>query len=342
MQDIDSYFTLLEKFTSEGVSEEEKKILRAHFLEFYRKIDWSALSVSRSLIIKKLFPFRHLKNKLKKVGPRILMRLGAFLLLFVLCLAIIHRICLRIEKTRLQQSRHLIWTASGERKKVFLSDSSSLWMEPSTVIRIADSASLRKRIIYLRGAAFFHINHPRLAPYVLSTDSFSLNGPAQDYYVSAYPNRPSEIALLKGSMSVTTHLPIGKIVHIPLHGFQNLSFNGTLDFAHPQPLLFAGDYVLHYKGIFNYRATPLWLVIDDIRRNYKVPVDMDPLVAGKLFTGSMHTTQSIDSILSRIAIRLKVKVRRIDATDSYIVSSTGFSNWPAKPKSLAKGMKKKK
>ncbi|TAN00098.1 MAG: DUF4974 domain-containing protein [Chitinophagaceae bacterium] len=106
----------------------------------------------------------------------------------------------------------LVATAPGKRKEVRLPDGSVVWLNGNTNIQYVDNELTEKRIVYLKGEAFFDIRHDPGKPFMVKTDYATIQVLGTRFDVSAYPGESvTDAVLTSGSILFTTNAKGKKI-----------------------------------------------------------------------------------------------------------------------------------
>lgn len=109
-----------------------------------------------------------------------------------------------VERASLKASMSVA-TPPGKRKKVRLPDGSVVWLNGSTAIHYVEDNLANKRILYLKGEAFFDIHHDPGKPFTVKTDYATIQVLGTRFDVSAYPGESvTDAVLTSGSILFTT------------------------------------------------------------------------------------------------------------------------------------------
>lgn len=103
-------------------------------------------------------------------------------------------------------------TQPGKQKKIELPDGSLVWLNGNTTIRYVDDKIAERRILYLKGEAFFDINHDPEKPFIVKTNHATIQVLGTRFDVSAYPGEAvTDAVLTEGSILFTTDAKEKKI-----------------------------------------------------------------------------------------------------------------------------------
>ena len=94
-------------------------------------------------------------------------------------------------------------TASGEKKKIDLPDGTSVTLNASSSLRIANSFGDDKREVYLDGEAFFDVKRDPQKPFIVHTGKIATQVLGTHFNVSAYQNDSNiTVSLVQGKVQV--------------------------------------------------------------------------------------------------------------------------------------------
>lgn len=94
-------------------------------------------------------------------------------------------------------------TKQGERKLVVLSDSTKIWLNADTRLRIAADYGKTSRKVHLKGEALFDVIHNEDASFVVYTDKYEVTDLGTVFNVRAYPgDKESETSLIEGEVEI--------------------------------------------------------------------------------------------------------------------------------------------
>lgn len=147
-------------------------------------------------------------DKLKKKTKRIILRslvikvsrYAAILLLILGTWLAIERLILTNEGDSLY-TEHI--SPAGKRTKIILSDSSTVYLGPSSIIRIPDSFRKKERIVELNGEALFEVSKDKKRPFIVKTSKYDIRVLGTKFNVRSYSDHPTfETSLLEGSVDI--------------------------------------------------------------------------------------------------------------------------------------------
>ncbi|MFC3560727.1 FecR family protein [Pedobacter jamesrossensis] len=98
---------------------------------------------------------------------------------------------------------HTFTTKSGERKKITLSDGSTVLLNAKSSISIGAAFNESTREVVLKGEAYFDVVHNKDKPFKVHTSEFDINVLGTAFNVKAYPDEiSSEATLIRGLITM--------------------------------------------------------------------------------------------------------------------------------------------
>jgi transmembrane sensor len=91
----------------------------------------------------------------------------------------------------------------GERKSFQLPDGTQVSLNAGSTIVVGDSYGQSSRDVYLKGEAFFEVQHNKLLPFIVHTSDMDVKALGTAFNVRSYNGEKSETALLRGLVEVT-------------------------------------------------------------------------------------------------------------------------------------------
>lgn len=122
-----------------------------------------------------------------------------------------------------------IHTRNGEIRKLMLEDSTEIWLNAATTIRIPVIKSDTLRMVYLdRGEAFFKVRHNAELPFRVASDRMVTTDIGTEFNIRAYnPTKDYQVSVTSGSVEVARTMAFGKreVLRTRLSQGQTLSYN---------------------------------------------------------------------------------------------------------------------
>ncbi|TCC96548.1 FecR family protein [Pedobacter hiemivivus] len=200
-------------------------------------------------------------------------------------------------------------TANGETYKVILPDGSSVWLNATSSINYpANFALAKKRIVQLKGEAYFEITQDKKHPFVVLSTGQEIEVLGTHFNINAYPNEANiKTTLLEGS------------VRISRKDKQQMLEPGQQAIASENGIAIRAvdtDEVIAWKdGYFEFVKSDIQTVMRQISRWYSVDVQYEGPISKETFTGRISRTKNISQILKMVessnAVQVSIKGRRI-------------------------------
>lgn len=122
-----------------------------------------------------------------------------------------------------------IRTKNSEIRKIMLEDSTEIWLNAATTIRVPASKNDTARMIYLdKGEAFFKVRHNADLPFRVLSGRFVTTDIGTDFNIRAYdPAKEYHVSVTSGSVEVARTMASGKrqVLRGRLFQGQTLSYN---------------------------------------------------------------------------------------------------------------------
>ncbi|MEO8962161.1 MAG: FecR domain-containing protein [Ginsengibacter sp.] len=107
-------------------------------------------------------------------------------------------------------------TANGEKKVITLSDSTKIWLNVGSQLRVDEKYGEKGREVYLKGEALFDVVHDESLPFIVYTDKYVVKDLGTVFNVKAYPDdEQSETSLIKGKVEIQVVNSAQKIFLLP-------------------------------------------------------------------------------------------------------------------------------
>ena len=95
-------------------------------------------------------------------------------------------------------------TASGEKKIITLPDSSKIYLNAGSELRVDKEFGKENRAVYLTGEALFDVTHNGYLPFIVHIDKYDVKVLGTLFNVKAYPgDKLSETSLIRGKVEIS-------------------------------------------------------------------------------------------------------------------------------------------
>jgi transmembrane sensor len=165
----------------------------------------------------------------------------------------------------------------GQSRDVRLADGSIATLAPGSVLRVASS---RDVAMTLDGNAFFDVRHDPAHPLVVRAGAYEIRDVGTRFEVSS-GNGMVRVAVAEGRVAVRSPNVAGEV---EIGAGNALVLTGAAGRGNMRPVR-AQSVGAWRKGSLVYDDVPLAMVAADIARSTGRPVTVDPVVAGRRFSG---------------------------------------------------------
>lgn len=217
-----------------------------------------------------------------------------------------------VETLSIRDSTHgkniYVKTEPGVRKKVKLPDGSEVWLNGGSAIRYSESSVANKRILYLRGQAFFDIAQNVKMPFLVKTDHATIAVLGTRFNVVAYPKDTyTEAVLTDGSIMFTTEAN-DKTVSRQITPGEKISLNylsGRIEITEVDTTFYAS----WKEGKLLFRNEKFLTVTKAMNRKYDVNiVFQDKSLEEKKLNGYLEK-ESLEEALKALQLTLQFKYK---------------------------------
>lgn len=113
-------------------------------------------------------------------------------------------------------AKQTIHVPAGERIKIILPDSTSVWLNAKTTFTYPTDFNQKKRMVGLDGEAYFEVAHNAQKPFVVQTTKYDVQVLGTHFNVEAYADNPFfETTLMSGKVEVKDKRESTKIILAP-------------------------------------------------------------------------------------------------------------------------------
>ena len=110
----------------------------------------------------------------------------------------------------------LFKTASGEKKVIILPDSSKLYLNAGSELRVDKDFGILNRTVYLTGEALFDVTHNKSLPFIVHIDKYDVKVLGTLFNIKAYSaDKMSETSLIRGRVEISLKNNSQKIILTP-------------------------------------------------------------------------------------------------------------------------------
>ncbi|PYF72620.1 FecR family protein [Pedobacter nutrimenti] len=198
-------------------------------------------------------------------------------------------------------------SAAGERRQLLLPDGTRVWLGPGSRLDYPNRFNGEKRMVKLEGEAFFDVVHDSNQPFIIQTDEVSTTVLGTSFNVRAYKGKENvEVTLVTGKVAVALKNK-GKTLQNTIENNQQIIVNKA-DFSlvkrnYPN----ASSYLNKRIGVFDYNGESLEFVVNDLKAQYGVEINIEPALLTRSFYGELKMTDSLEHTLNKLSTVMETK-----------------------------------
>lgn len=202
----------------------------------------------------------------------------------------------------------------GKRSKIKLSDNTSVWLNSGSKLVFPAAFENSKREVYLKGEAYFEVNHDEEHPFHVHTDNMEVQVLGTSFNVSAYDDEEeTNTVLVEGAVELNfqgTSL-LGKASRQMEPGTiaRYSNANKTLD----QAVVDTRLYTSWRDGYLIFNQQPLSDILKKVSRYYNITIQLeDPNLAQETFSGNLDLQNSALQLLQIVGEIIHARIEQQD------------------------------
>lgn len=192
---------------------------------------------------------------------------------------------------------HHIEVPVGQRVKLVLADSTTVWLAAGSKLTYPDHFSKEKRRVELDGEAQFHVTQNKQKPFEVKTATHTVHVLGTQFNVYGYDEASRfETTLYSGSVMIHNHGE--KHEAVQLQPGQKLSYDKKRNSAGIQGGIHPSEMDERIDGYLIFNKTPFSDMVERLSRYYQKPIQIkDPEIASYECTGKFHYQEKLEKIL---------------------------------------------
>lgn len=320
---------LIDRFLEGKTSADEEQLLINYYNSFQQSSEWDEEqlgsrdameqklrhrlreSIGHSSTDKKGRLFQFNKQKIWAAAASVIMLLGGYLLW--------NR--LRDQRQPSANLQHLV-TGLQERKRVQLSDGTTIWLEPGSSLHYPGQFIDSTREVTFSGEAFFEVAKNPAKPFIIHTGTIRTRVLGTSFTVQAYAPARQEVTVVTGRVLVEADSKTKSTVQpLTVTPSQQACWNHQRRQLDKKELPNTAYYAQRRYGKFIYQGEPVSAVLDDIMHQYNVQIQFDAALGANTFYGDFDRKQPVTSILNTLAAALNATVIKVKDQNSYRLQS---------------------
>jgi len=218
-------------------------------------------------------------------------------------------------------------TRFKERRQVQLEDGTEIWMEPGSRLVYPAHFSSDNREVTLTGGAFFDVAKDPTHPFIIHTGIISTKVLGTSFNIKAYTPFKQEVAVVTGQVMVQTENKTGAdTAQVIVAPNQKVSWNEHQRRLEKSVLPNTAYYTQRRYGKFIYEGETIAAVLDDIRQQYNVEVQLNSSASACTFYGDFDVRQDVDKVLNVLAATLNARVKKEAGANAWSISGGGCAS----------------
>lgn len=211
--------------------------------------------------------------------------------------------------TDVKLSYNELFTPKGRTFLLILADGTKVWLNAGSTLRYPASFVNNERKLFLKGEAYFEVNHDKLKPFYVVTDDQITEDVGTSFNINAYSDEPYAVTtLIEGTVKVM------KSDHsISLKPGQQafISADGKLTAEHVNT-----DKIMAWRnGMFVFDGENIEVIMRQISRWYNVEVIYQTTTSEKDFVATISRNDKLSEALRKLEytgiIHFKVEGRKV-------------------------------
>lgn len=198
-------------------------------------------------------------------------------------------------------------TKQGERSQVQLTDGSSVMLNVDSELRLPENFNRKKRIVRLRGEAYFEVEADPDRPFIVRTEDASVTVRGTAFNVRGYPDDERvQVAVAEGGVSFQPENDEGAPQTVRLSAGQ-VGWAAETDTVVETEMTDVTAYIGWTEGRLVFDDTPLSRVARKLERWYNLDVQIrDPSLHSLRLTANLKS-ESIENVFDVIAASLNIE-----------------------------------
>ncbi|MBT34565.1 MAG: hypothetical protein CMO01_33300 [Thalassobius sp.] len=194
-------------------------------------------------------------------------------------------------------------TLKGQKLDLVLSDGTSIKLNSESEVLFPETFSKDRRIIYLKGEAFFDVARDENRPFIIHSDNLQTTVLGTSFNINAYPeNKDIEVSVITGKVKVESEETPDTNTFL-LTADEMVSFDKSSNEL--KKGLFNTDLVAWRKGVLIFSGEPFNKIVEKLERWYGVEFQVKKkVILEKEFFGR-YNNESLNNILETLSYASK-------------------------------------
>lgn len=201
----------------------------------------------------------------------------------------------RTEKKTVVASPVKIRVPIGQTKSIILPDGTKVIANSRTTLTYPSLFTGKTREIAITGEAFLDVTHDAARPFVVHGNGFNLKVLGTKFNVNTYDSSNSSVALLDGSVEVTTRSD--ETVRLSPDHLVRIRDGFVRELIHVN----AADYVSWMDGVLNLKGQTMEQIVSTLEDYYGLSIICSSNISGKRLYGKLQLNDNWERTLTNIS-----------------------------------------
>lgn len=201
----------------------------------------------------------------------------------------------RTEKKTVVASLVKVCVPIGQTKSIILPDGTKVIANSRTTLTYPSLFTGKTREIAITGEAFLDVTHNAARPFVVHGNGFNLKVLGTKFNVNTYDSSNSSVALLDGSVEVTTRSD--ETVRLSPDHLVRIRDGFVRELIHVN----AADYVSWMDGVLNLKGQTMEQIVSTLEDYYGLSIICSPNISGKRLYGKLQLNDNWERTLTSIS-----------------------------------------
>lgn len=190
-------------------------------------------------------------------------------------------------------------TKNGEIKKIILADSSEIWLNGGSRIRVPEKFSKLREVYLDNGEVFFQVKKDPSRPFIVYSGQINTSVLGTSFNIRAYKNEPDVLVSVKtGKVQVAEKMGMGQVILLPADqiSYSRIKNRFSRSIIHEEEINSWTVRRLYYRG------SSLKNILNDLEKQYGVTFHTD----SPELLSCVYTTSFDNLPLQRVLLKLKI------------------------------------
>jgi ferric-dicitrate binding protein FerR (iron transport regulator) len=206
-------------------------------------------------------------------------------------------------------------TTRAEQKHLILPDGTEVWLNAESSLIIPDQFDSDKRVVFLKGEAFFDVKHADKVPFIIHMpNNFTTTVLGTAFDIKAYGSKAFSVSVKRGKVRVSKDekslatLTVG----------QQIKMEENHDIQPVVQAVKKENIASWTEGKLSYDASELLDVLHDLERVYNIQIDLkNKQLSGEVITTTFNRADGIEKILKTLCMLTGSRLQIVD--QKYII-----------------------